>query len=199
MNMDTLKIYHVNEEYIKYLRNFDKKVTIVKETGKARPYVGIVFEINEFKYFAPFSSPEKDSNGNLTEEYIRCFKSNSQVTYEKIENLKYGTIQINNMIPIPDSELISFEIDDIEDINYKRILEDEFIYCDDNKVRIIKKAQKLYRYVDVSKNPHFVNISCNFKLLEKKCKEYGQATNKVEEALEIIQAKELIASVDDDK
>lgn len=184
--MEKLKIYHVTEEYIRYLRNFDNKVTIIKDYGKARPYVGEVFQINQFKYFAPFSSPEKDNDGNLTEDYKKYYKKNNNPTYEKIEDLKYGTIQINNMIPVSEQELIYFEIEQIEDENYKVILSDQFIYCDNNKERIINKAKKLYKYVVISKNPHFANLSCNFKLLEQRCKEYESIKQTLTEPLEHI-------------
>jgi protein AbiQ len=188
--MDTLKIYHVKEEYIKYLRIFDNKVTIVKDEGKARPYVGIVFEINEYKYFAPFSSPEKDSNGEINEEYKKRYGKNSIVTYEKIEDLKYGTIKINNMIPIHESQLIYFKIDDIIDEKYRNILQDQFIYCDNNKERILNKANKLYKLVTIYKNAHFISVSCNFKLLEQKCLEYQQIIEVAEEAA---QSKQQVA------
>lgn len=170
--MDSLKLYHVEKDYISFLREFDRKVTIVKENGKLRPYVGIVYEIEGFNYFAPFSSPEKDENGELTEEYKQYFDKNNKTTYERIEDLKYGTININNMIPVPNSQLISFNIDDIEDKQYQSILKDQFIYCDNNKTRIIGKANKLYKQVTKNKIPHFVNLSCNFKLIEQKCREY---------------------------
>jgi protein AbiQ len=182
--MTILGIYHVQEEYIKYLRKFDKKVTIIKDSGKSRPFVGIVYQINEFKYFAPFSSPEKDENGNITEEYKKYFNKNNVPAYERISDLKYGVILINNMIPIPESELIFFKIDDIQDENYKNILKDQFIYCDDNKQKIIDKAFKLYKLVVKNKQPHFANISCKFKLLEKKCLEY-QGMKEIQEIAEV--------------
>lgn len=189
--METLKIYHVQERYIKYLRNFDNKVTIVKDRGKARPYVGIVFQINQYKYFAPFSSPEKNEDGEINEEYRLHYSKNNNITYEKIENLKYGTIKINNMIPIPESQLIYFEINDIQDEKYREILEDQFIYCDNNKVRILNKANKLYKMVTIYKNVHFVGISCNFKLLEEKCLEYQQTIETVKEAAQSIVKAEI--------
>ena len=170
--MTTLKIYHVQQEYIRYLRQFDKKVTIIKDTGNARPYVGIVFQINGLNYFAPFSSPEKDDDGNLIVEYKNYFNKNNVPTYERIDDLKYGVILINNMIPIMESQLIYFDIDGIQDEKYKSILKDEFIYCNDNKERIINKAKKLYKLVTNYKQVHFVKLSCDFKLLEQKCLEY---------------------------
>lgn len=170
--MNSLHIYYVKNEYIEFLRNFDKKVTIIKDSEKQRPYIGIVFQIKEFKYFAPFSSPEKDEKGDITENYKKYFSQSGNITYERIENLKYGIIRLNNMIPLPDSEIVCFDIDEIEDDKYKLILKDQFIYCDNNKDKILKKASKLYKMVTIYKNTHFIDISCNFKLLESRMLEY---------------------------
>ena len=170
----SLKFYHINEEYIKYLRTYDQKVTLVKNAGKERPYIGIVFKINEYSYFAPLSSPKKNEHGELTEKYKRKFKKSGSPLFEKIEDLKYGTIQINNMIPVPQSELVTFDIEDEKDEDYKSVLKDQFIYIDNNEARILKKAQKLYQYVTEKKIPAFVGLSCEFKLLEQKCDEYSE-------------------------
>ena len=53
-----MKIYELNEEYIDYLHSIDNKVENSK--GKdyqfSRKYLGVILEINNFKYFAPLSS-----------------------------------------------------------------------------------------------------------------------------------------------
>lgn len=189
--MDILGIFHVQKDYINYLRIFDKKVTIIKDEGMLRPFVGIVFNINGFNYFAPFSSPEKDLNGDLTESYIKYFDKDNNPTYERIEDLKYGIIRINNMIPVANSQLIRFNIEAIEDENYKNILKDQFIYCNNNKTRIFDKSTKLYKLVSVKKVFHYINLSCNFKLLEQKCLEYEQ--QKIEEAAQLIASDKIIS------
>ena len=117
---------------------------------------------------------KKDKDGNLTEKYKNKFKRGSSPLFEKIENLKYGTIQINNMIPVPESELIPFDIEAESDVTYKTVLTDQFIYIDNHKARILKKAQNLYKFVTEKKMPAFVNMSCEFKLLEEKCDSYSQ-------------------------
>lgn len=53
---NNLKIYYLKNDYIDYLRQFDNKVAYNKNS--TRPYVGIVYRINEFNYFAPLSSPK---------------------------------------------------------------------------------------------------------------------------------------------
>ncbi len=54
--MERLKFYNIDDEYIKYLYQFDKKVPYNK--NNKRPYIGIVLEIKGTKYFAPMFSPK---------------------------------------------------------------------------------------------------------------------------------------------
>lgn len=49
--------------YIKYLRQHDKNVCDPKDFGHTRPYVGIlVYESNDFYWFAPLTSKTKNQN-----------------------------------------------------------------------------------------------------------------------------------------
>jgi protein AbiQ len=54
--MDKLRLYNVSDDYIRYLRNFDKKVFSNKEESrkKERKYLGIVLRVNDFKYYIYF-------------------------------------------------------------------------------------------------------------------------------------------------
>jgi len=51
-----MRFYNITEQYISYLKTLDTKVPDNK--GGKRPYVGIVLEIEDIKYFAPFTSPK---------------------------------------------------------------------------------------------------------------------------------------------
>ena len=53
-----LKIVRVNLEYCDYLRKFDNKVAYNKNEKELRPFIGILFQIDTCKYFAPLSSPK---------------------------------------------------------------------------------------------------------------------------------------------
>ena len=52
-----LKIYIINDKYILYLSNFDSRIYHNKN-GK-RPYLGIVIDLKDIKYFVPMVSPKK--------------------------------------------------------------------------------------------------------------------------------------------
>ena len=51
-----MKFYNIADEYINFLRTFDSKVSENKQ--ESRPYIGVVIEIEEMKYYAPFTSPK---------------------------------------------------------------------------------------------------------------------------------------------
>ena len=158
--MKKVRFYRINLDYIKFLWNYDNKVQFniyeSENYNQKRPYVGIVLKVNEFKYFAPLEHPRKSH---------KALKSNPHIL--KINDGRYGLIAFNNMIPVKGPELIGFNFKD-EDPNYQNILINQFIFCNKNKKRIAQHAQDTYNRVVIQKEPFFIKISCNFKLLEEK-------------------------------
>ena len=75
------------------------------------------------------------------------------------------------MIPVP-KEAIQLLDYNIRDKKYRDLLEEERIYINNNREKIYGKANKIYRNVVEIKIPFFINISCNFKLLEQKSNKY---------------------------
>ena len=69
--MKNLKIYFIKDEYINYLRQFDLKVAYNKVPN--RPYVGVVYTYNDYKYFVPLSSP-KAKHLNMKNSTVDIFK-----------------------------------------------------------------------------------------------------------------------------
>lgn len=160
--MNNLRLYKVNIDYIKYLYSFDNRVQYnpIREDEYTikRPYLGIVFEVENFKYFVPLEHPRK-SHQNM--------KNNTFIF--KIHNGKYGILGLNNMIPIKEECLIDFDINK-EEIEYRQILISQYHYCNKHFKEIKKKAKETY---DKSLSNSFMKkICCNFKLLEEKCNKY---------------------------
>ena len=107
--MNKLKIYYIDNNYIDYLRRFDKKVAYNK--SKTRPYVGVVYTFNNQTYFAPLSSPKPKHltmNGNA----LDIFKNNDG---------ELGIVNINNLIPTPMSCLTEV-LPLIDDKKYKNLV-----------------------------------------------------------------------------
>ena len=98
-----MKFYHVKDNFIAYLRQFDSKVS--ENKNESRPYVGIVLQIENIKYYAPFSSP-KPKHRNMK----------NGKDFRKINNGIYGAINFNNMIPVLDSVLMEIDIINIPDV-----------------------------------------------------------------------------------
>ena len=84
--MENLILVKLNSKYCDYLRQFDKKVPYNYDKKELRPFIGVLFEVNDFKYFAPLSSPKikhrtmkttldflKIANGTLGAILITCY------------------------------------------------------------------------------------------------------------------------------
>lgn len=171
--MQKIRFYKIDLEYIKYLWKHDNRVQYSAYESEfyneRRPYIGIILTINELQYFAPLEHPRKSH---------KTLKNNPHIL--KINNGKHGLIAFNNMIPVNNRELIEFDFR-YEDIRYQGILRSQFIFCDNNKNNINQYAKDTYDKVVNKKIPFFVNISCNFKLLEEKCLEYPTYLESIKE------------------
>ena len=157
------KLYYIDNEYVDYLRKFDKIVPYNKE--RTRPYIGIVYTYNNMKYFAPLSSP-KEKHLNMNEK---------QPDIYKIDDGKLGIVNINNMLPTP-IECLTEVIPTIKDEKYKNLLQNQltFINTPKNAIDLLKKVnyfQKRYRENNLPEN--IIKRTCNFIILEQKCKEWN--------------------------
>ena len=53
-----LKIVKINSDYCDYLRKYDIRVPYNAGSKELRPFVGVLFCVNNIEYFAPLSSPK---------------------------------------------------------------------------------------------------------------------------------------------
>ncbi len=90
---DNLRIYGVKDSYIKYLSQYQEHLFRHEGGSSGRKYIGVVFEINKFSYFAPLSSFKPKHK-----------KMKGSVDFIKIKD--YAVIDINNMIPVPKGQLV---------------------------------------------------------------------------------------------
>ncbi len=157
--MENLRIYRVEDKYIRYLHSIDEKVQYNKNAK--RPYVGVVFSFGGFKYFVPMESP-KPNHSNI--------KSGKHIL--KLKNGEYGLLGFNNMIPVHKSALINFDISGEKDEKYRRLLQHQIQLCNRMKADILDHAQKTYFGV-LGGNKFLVGISCDFKKLEAASKKYS--------------------------
>ena len=134
-----------------------------------RKYVGILTEINGFKYFVPMSSPKaKDyENGKIR-------KNNLTTIYMRSKEKLYGTLRFNSMIPVPSSELTDYKINDEGDFNYKMLMLAEYNFCKDNREKIEKTAKNLYEKKCNATEAEFPvgKIVIDFKKVEEACNSF---------------------------
>ena len=138
--------YIVNDEYIAYLSKIETRVMKNKPDERTyhRKYVGILTEINGFKYFVPMSSPkEKDyENGKIR-------KNNLTTIYMRSKEKLYGTLRFNCMIPVPSSELSEYKINDEGDLTIKCLCLLSIIFAK-IIVKKLKKQQKIFMRKNVT-------------------------------------------------
>ena len=84
-----LKIVRVDSHYCNFLRNFDSKVSYNAGFKELRPFIGVLFKINDCEYFAPLSSPK-----------VKHKKLKNTLDMIKIKDGEYGVINFNNIIPV---------------------------------------------------------------------------------------------------
>lgn len=90
----------------------------------------------------------------------------------KLDNGNLGLLGFNNMVPVHKDALIVFNIDKEPDENYRNLLKRQAAICNRMKADILNHASRTYFDVVNNKNKFLVNISCDFKKLEKACKDY---------------------------
>jgi hypothetical protein len=170
---NNFKLYKIKEDYINYLGNYDHRVPNNK--NQKRPYIGIILIGENKNFFIPLASPKPK----------HIYMPDKMIDIYKIDNGRLGILNINNMIPIFKGEVILFDIilnetDNKDEANYKRMLQNQLIELNNNKQKIVKKAEYLYKqYINNNLPSNIVNRCCNFKLLEKKCKEWEANINNI--------------------
>ena len=121
--MDKLLFYEIDNKYIDFLSKFSEHLFHNAKITQTytRKYIGILFEINDLKYFAPLSS----------------FKPKHKRLSETVDFIKIGdmaVINLNNMFPVIDGVFSLKNPADESDIQYKTLL--------NNEIRIIRKQGK---------------------------------------------------------
>lgn len=157
--METLRVYKVSEQYIRFLNSRDSKVQYNK--GVKRPYVGVVFTFGGYKYFVPMESPKPNHASIKPGKHII-----------KIDGGKYGLLGFNNMIPVHKDALIEFDINAEKDVKYRELLKRQVSWCNSRKADILNHAQMTYFDVTNKTNKFLMGISCDFKALEAACRTY---------------------------
>ena len=158
--MRGLKIYEVNPVYVKYLSAYQEHIFFSEGDKSSRKYIGIVLEINGFKYFAPLSSFKPKHK-----------KMSEGVDFIKIKD--YAVININNMIPVPDGEFYLVDVNGTKDPHYRFLLQAESREINRQRNRILKNADIVYKHkLRNGDATPLAKRTNDFVKLEKACKSY---------------------------
>ena len=151
-----------------------KKIFSAKENDRnhTRKYLGIVYSINGYNYYIPLSSPKNSDyrmdNGirKIRGSIIPIIRITSQSSSGELE-LK-GTLKLSNMIPVPASELILYDMEHEPDLFYKSLIHKEMILIRKNKNKIIQNAKILYKQKKENKPAiGYLKSTVDFSLLEQ--------------------------------
>ena len=163
----SFKIVKVDSKYCNYLRKYDDKVVYNEGSKDLRPFIGVLFEVNNCEYFAPLSSPKPKHK-----------KLKNTLDLIKIKDGEYGVVNFNNMIPVLNN-YIEFDLNkktsNKKEMFRIELLRNQLRWLTSNKKEIMTKSKLLYNLYKNDKLPKNVkDRCCNFPLLEQKCVEYNK-------------------------
>ncbi len=164
---DLLIIVRLDSKYCDYLRKFDNKVPYNYAEKKLRPFVGVLFKVNECLYFAPLSSPKQ-----------KHLKIKSKLDFLKLDGGKLGAINFNNMLPVRKQNIVKMDLNKkcnnkLEE-KYIKLLQEQLFWLNRNQEKLYGRSKKLYdKYVIGTLPKSIRDRCCDFKLLEEKCNEYN--------------------------
>lgn len=156
-----LVMYDISEEYKKYLRQFDTRVSEKEE----RKFYGILLIKDNMDYYIPFTSKvNKKTSSKLTVN----IKDERKATIAKL--------LLNNMIPVNEKD--SYVVN-INKSKYKDYFNKEIIYLRKERVvkEIIKKVENIFKVLNNPKDndyEFFKKLCCDFRFLEEKCLKYNE-------------------------
>ena len=92
---------------------------------------------------------------------------------------EYAVINLNNMIPVPDNQIVKVDIDKEKDPSYKYLLQVESREINKQKKRIRKNAEIVYSHkVYNGSSTALAKRTNDFVLLEKLYEEYKRIREK---------------------
>ena len=183
--MKELKVYSISDRYIDYLRGHNSNVYSNKVDNRkhTRKYIGVVIELAGYKYYIPMSSP-KNTDYQLAGNRKVIKKSIVPIIRIVVRNNKgekelKGTLRISHMIPVPETELELYDLDNESDGEYKELVQNEIIYIRKQCEKIIANAHLLYKQKkNEDKTAGYVKYALDYSSLELLCDEYIKLNTK---------------------
>ena len=167
--------YVVDKKYINYLTQFYSHVGYVDYGERLKLHVGILLTVGDFHYYVPISSAKPKHQ-----------KMSNSLDFHKLQDEStrylYAVLNINNMIPVPDSCLTQLKYNQVDNFrsfknpkektDYIYLLQKEKAMIDNIEKTLQNKALKLYQKCISKPDSSLATRCCNFKLFEEKCNLY---------------------------
>lgn len=161
--MQKIKLAIINEKYCDYLRKYDYRVPYNHDNKKLRPFVGILFSVNELLYFAPLSSPKP--------KHLKMYDT---IDFLRLDKGRLGAINYNNMLPVKKQNITPINTENKNDLNYSNLLKSQVYWLNRNYDLVTTRAKALYfDYRNNNLPNNILSRCCNFLLLEEKCNKYN--------------------------
>ena len=152
-----IKFYDIKSKYVDFLRMAEPKIPYINYDKNDKFVCGVVLHINNVNYYAPISS----------------FNQKQFTNFPIYHNGKIiSTIRFSYMFPCIDDVLLEKDFSLEKDIKYRDLLENEWQYCNNQYMKINKKAAYIYKRYMSGKDLLLLEHSCNFPLLEQRMNEY---------------------------
>ena len=169
---EKLRIVKIDSNYCNYLREYDKRVIYNMGEKELRPFVGILFKINDLEYFAPLSSPKP-----------KHLKMKNSIDFFKIKDGELGAVNFNNMIPVNKKDYSFLDLDNkpknVAEIKYQKLLKEQINWLNENYIQVKNKSYKLYNlYKNDKLGSNIKSRCCNFTLLEEISDTYSKGSIK---------------------
>ena len=152
-----LSFYKINETYIEPLQIIDSDVRISTGEKSTRPYVGVVFTIQDRLFFAPLSSPAKFPN-TLNSNDLKIAKAKKSNIEKRRLSIKFinnkhvhlCNVIIGKIIPVPSSQISEISINNLlsstvsSERKYGDLFQKEYYAINAMKDTIYDKALRFY-------------------------------------------------------
>ena len=166
---------NVNEKYLDYLRETEKRIPKTDYgTDKYKPFFGVLFEVDDLYYVTQVSHPQ-DRHRKLKQQkdFFKLFDPN-------IRGRLIAVVNLNYMFPIPKEQTSPFVKKDIhtyrtfktenEKSKYINLLDTELVII--NSMDLGTKAQELYKLKYDSPEDKVSKRCIDFKAMEQLAKKY---------------------------
>lgn len=174
--------YTIDTDYLEFLNSKDSEVYYNASYRNAlKPFVGIMVDIAEYKYFIPLTSAKEKHKKwkNICDEHFLIYEiidEDIQISGDIYKSYSEGykihilsVLDLKKMIPVPEGSYEKIEFNELEDKRYRDLFRKEYAFCLKIQEKILIKAEKIYKYqkdTAIVRRAYCNFLSCESALME---------------------------------